>query len=60
MELERALNGLEDGVFGAIVQRMRNAPRDPTVPRPQTEPLAQGIGPTVKIAICHITSGPII
>lgn len=31
-DVERALNALEDGVFGAMVQHMRDAPRDPTAP----------------------------
>ena len=35
--MERALNALGDDGFGAIVQHMRDAPSDPTAPRPQKE-----------------------
>ena len=42
--LERALNALEDDTFRAIVQHMRDAPNDPTAPRPQRKPVAQDKG----------------
>ena len=42
--VERALNALEDDGFGAIVQHMRDAPRDTTAPRPQRKPVAQDKG----------------
>ena len=42
--MERALNASEDDGFGAIVQNMRDAPTDPTVPRPQRKPVAQDKG----------------
>ena len=42
--MERALNALEDDTFGAIVQHMRDAPSDPTAPRPQKETSGSGQG----------------
>ena len=42
--MERALNALEDDTFEAIVEDMRDAPSDPTVPRLQRKPVAQDKG----------------